>query len=281
MRQMQLSSGVFRTTVRQRFANLNPQIATLLAEHLDADAPLSIHDWAASSCLTSAEWTQSLFTQFPSAHLTCSDLTLYLLEATLPSGEVFVFEQDGALLQYLMGPFVIRLVPPEPRLIALNSYLGTRAPSRFQQLAPLSLIPSPWLQQDLFSTPPLTVSGTSFQKIPLVHPEAGALAVQDPRFHILQHSAFDSLSTPVDVIRSMNIFNNAYFPPAKLASGARAVWHSLRPGGLWIVGRTVSEDPPVHEVTVFRRTADSFERIWRDGPGSEIEALVLATSFPA
>ena len=278
MRQMQLSSGVFRTTVRHRFANLNPAIGTLLGEHFPAPTPLSIHDWAASSCLTSAEWAQSLLAQFPAATLTASDLTLYLLEATLSTGDVVVFEKDGGPLQYIKGPFVVRLVPPEPRMLPINSYLGERARAQFTRAN--WKLPAAWLNRDLFSTPDLTQDGVVFRKIPIVHPEAGAFARQDPRFRVLQHSAFEALATPVDVIRSMNIFNNAYFPPARLAEGARAVWHSLRNGGIWIVGRTISEDPPVHQVSVFTRTADGFTLLWRNGPGSEIEALVLATACP-
>jgi len=280
MRQMQLSSGVFRTTVRQRFANLNPQIGDLLAERFPASAPLNIHDWAASSCLTSAEWAAQLLVRFPAATFTCSDLTLYLIEATLPTGEVFVFERDGGLLQYLKGPFVVRLVPPEPRLMAVNSFLGTRAAAQFAELAPTWQLPPAWLAGDLFRTPDFTQDGVVFRKIPIVHPEAGALANQNPRFRVIRHSAFDPLASPVHVIRTMNIFNRSYFSPERLAEGARAVWHSLDNSGPWIVGRTVKEDPPVHEVSVFCRTPSGFDLLWRNGTGSEIEALVLATTFP-
>lgn len=278
---MQLSSGVYRTTVRQRFANLNPQIGTLLAEHLPTSSPLSVHDWAASSCLTSAEWAEVLLAQFPAATLTASDLTLYLLEANLPDGGILIFEKDGAPLQYLKGPFVVRLVPPEPSLLPINSYLGARAKAQFARLAAQWQLPAAWLNHDLFTTPSLTQDGVVFRKIPIVHPEAATLASQNPRFHILRHSAFEALPSPVDVIRTMNIFNNAYFPPERLATGARAVWQSLRTGGIWIVGRTISEAPPIHEVSIFARTDSGFTLLSRIGPGSEIESLVLATSFPA
>ena len=286
MRQMQLSSGVYRTTVRHRFANLNPQIGALLAEHLPASSPLSVHalsvhDWAASSCLTSAEWAEVLLAQFPAATLTASDLTLYLLEANLPDGGVLIFEKDGAPLQYLKGPFVVRLVPPEPSLLPINSYLGARAKVQFARLAAQWQLPAAWLNHDLFTTPSLTQDGVVFRKIPIVHPEAATLASQNPRFHILRHSAFEALPSPVDVIRTMNIFNNAYFPPERLATGARAVWQSLRTGGIWIVGRTISEAPPIHEVSVFARTDSGFTLLSRIGPGSEIESLVLATIYPS
>lgn len=280
MRQMQLSSGVYRTTVRQRFGNLNPSIGSLLAEHFPTSSPISVHDWAASSCLTSAEWAENLLTQFPAATLTASDLTLHLLEATLPDGGILIFETDRSPLQYIKGPFVVRLVSPEPVFLPINFYLARRAKAQFARLAAHWHFPSVWLNHDLFTTPSLTQNGVVFRKIPVVHPEAVALARQNPRFRILHHSAFDALPSPVDVIRTMNIFNNAYFPPERLATGARAVWQSLRTGGIWIVGRTTSEAPPIHEVSLFARTDSGFTLLSRIGPGSEIESLVLATTFP-
>ncbi len=279
MRQMQLSSGVWRTTVRQRFANLNPQIGSILAAHFPAQTQPNVHDWAASSCLTSAEWGAPLLAQFPAATLTASDLTLFLLEATLPNGDVWIFEKDGAPLQFIKGPFVVRLVPPEPYLLTVNSYLGARARSRFYRTSASWQLPASWLDHDLFSSPALTHQGLVFRKIPIVHPEAAELARIDPRFRVIHHSAFDALASPVDVIRSMNIFNHAYFSPERLATGARAVFNSLNPNGLWIVGRTITENPPVHEVSIFRRTPSGFDLLSRIGPGSEIEALVLAATF--
>lgn len=280
MRQMQLSSGVFRTTVPQRFANLNPQIGDLLDGHFPVSAPLEVHDWAASSCLTSTEWAHLLFARFPSASLTSSDLTLYLLEATLPNGDVFVFERDGALLQFVQGPFVVSLVPREPRHLPVNSYLASRAQARFTRSSSAWHLPPTWLDAEFFETPDLQLDGALLRKIPIIHPEAMALARQDSRFRIMCHSAFAPLPAPVDVIRTMNIFNRSYFPPPRLTDGVRAVWLSLRPGGLWLVGRTVRETPAAHEVSAFIRTASGFQLVWRNGTGSEIEELALAVSFP-
>jgi len=280
MRLMQLSSGVFRTTVRQRFADLDPQIENLLASHFPAASPLVVHDWAASSCLTSAEWAASLFACFPAASLHASDLTLFLLEATLPDQSVLIYEPGGAPLQYITGPFVVRLVPRESRALPINAYLAARGQAKYDARPQLQHLPAEWLALDPFATPEINRDGLRLRKIPVVHPEAGALARQDSRFRILRHSAFDALPAPVDVIRTMNIFNQVYFPPERLIEGARAVWHSLRPSGIWIVGRTVQADPHIHEVSVFTRTHSGFALLWRSGPGSEIESLVLEAAFP-
>src|SRR5208283_5371738 len=94
-------------------------------------------------------------------------------------------------------------------------------------------------------------------KISCVHPEALSLSRNDPRFTIRTRSVFDR--TPnVDVLRSMNILNLAYFPTEQLIDGIQAAFQSVKPGGLWIVGRTHEEDAKNH-VTFFRRTDERWE----------------------
>src|ERR1700724_2712326 len=113
MQQMRLASGVYRTTFRGRLRDLDRFVIEMLGRRYDRQTALEVHDWAASDCLTSAEWAESLFDRFPNAHLRASDLTLFLLEVGLPDGAAFILERDGEPLQYLRRPFVIRLNPPE------------------------------------------------------------------------------------------------------------------------------------------------------------------------
>jgi len=50
----------------------------------------------------------------------------------------------------------------------------------------------------------------------------------------------------------------------------------LVPGGIWIVGRTVEEQPPEHRASILERTAGGFRLLERYGGPSEIEDLALA-----
>jgi hypothetical protein len=136
-------------------------------------------------------------------------------------------------------------------------------------------IPADWLDSSAvtLSAPPFDL-----RKLSVVHPDAEALRSRDPRFSIERHSVFAALRQPVDVIRSMNIFNRTYFPAERLTEGARAVWRSLKPGGWWIVGRTWQEDPPAHHVSVLEKTSGGFQLVERYGDGSEIESLALELS---
>jgi hypothetical protein len=264
-------NGVYRTTYRGRFADVDPAVNALLLARFGRDAAVAAHDWAASSCLTSAEWAQTLFAALPRASLSASDLVLFLVEVTLPNGDVFVVEPHGHALQYIRPPFVIRLNPPEPFLFLINRLIGRRAAAR---LAAHDVeIPDAWLDAD---DEELALPAARLRKMPVTHADARALAAADPRFRICRHSAFEPLAEPADVIRTMNIFNRDYFAAGRLADGVRAVWSSLRPGGIWIVGRTLEKKRRRNDVTIFAKSEHGFDVVERLGAGSEMEALVLS-----
>jgi hypothetical protein len=276
MKGLRLSSGVYRTTFHGRFRDLDRLVNELLLERFPSSAALEIQDWAASDGLTSSEWAASLFPLFPAARLTASDLILFLVEISYGK-HVIVQERDGQALQYIAPSFVIDVSRPDPRPSVLSRLMLARAKSAMAQVKARLTIPDIWLDSDSdsLSLPPFEI-----RKLPMIHPEAASFRVQDGRFSIVEHSAFDVLSRPADVIRSMNIYNPSYFEPVRLAAGAKAVWSSLRPGGLWIVGRTWRDNPPAHMVTIFEKTDAGFGLVRRCGDGAEIESLVLGQVPP-
>jgi hypothetical protein len=275
---VRLSSGIYRTTYRGRFGNLDPEVNQLLASVFDSREELKIEDWAASACLTSSEWAESLFPVFPQLQFVASDILLLLVQVQDGNRGAFVFEPAGAPLQFVRRPFVIRMAPPEPWIFPLNYWLCRQAWRRWNALKPFPDFVQKWI--DSPSEEALNVNGRRFTKLSLIHPDAAQLAQSDSRFLARPQSAFEPLPSPVHAIRTMNIFNRAYFREVQLKTGAEAVIRSLLPGGIWILGRTIREEPPEHEVTIFRK-ADSnrLEVLKRIGPGSEIEALVLSNSY--
>lgn len=278
MHGVRLNAGIYRTTFQGRFSNVDPAVNEMLATRYPKDQALVIHDWAASDCLTSAEWAASLFGYFPNAVFTASDLTMFFLEIALPDGSAFIAERDGALLQFVSPPFVADLNIPRLPNDPISRMRVLRARRKFAELAPMGRIPEAWLDSDELE---VRLSGFTVRKLSLIHPEPLALAGRDSRFQIAPHSVFDSLAQPVDVIRAMNIYNLSYFKQPRLVEGGRAVWNSLKPGGLWIVGRTWREDPPATNFSVLEKTVQGFHLVERGGEGSEVEALMLAASFPA
>ena len=81
--------------------------------------------------------------------------------------------------------------------------------------------------------------GTGFgvRRITYIHPEALAFFKKNRIFGFA--SALSSTARPgaCQVLRTMNIFNTAYFSEQQLAP----VFDSLEPGGIWIVGQTRDE----------------------------------------
>jgi hypothetical protein len=272
MSQICLSGGIKRTTFRGRFLVLDRSLNRVIANRFPHDSVLNVHDWAASDCVTSVEWARSLFEMFPKARLTASDLNHDLLAIAIPGRGTFITERSGEALQYVWGPFVIRLMPPEPKALIVNYVMyrlvmrqAARIRSCLAQLAE-SLDGS----DDWPATRPFRI-----RHISMIHPDALALQNLDSRFSIARHSVFEPLAEPADVIRTMNIFNRTSFPPERLIEGARAVRCSLKPGGLWIVGRTSNKQLLQHDVSVFEHQAGGFRLVERFAGGSEIEDLAL------
>lgn len=278
MPHVRLSNGVYRTTYARRFRNVDPLVNLLLVENFPSSAELRVEDWAASTSLTSAEWAKTLFSLFPNVHFTASDILTFLAEIENPvHHETFVFEPDGPLLQYVRPPFVIRMHPPERWVFPLNRALYYHAQRRWGKLVHLCALPHSWL--DPLSEETVERDGYRLRKLNLIHPDALHLARSDSRFTIRRQSIFDSPSEPCHVIRAMNVLNRAYFSEEQLAQAARNAISHLRPGGMWIVGRTTSEDPPVHEATIFQKPSfGALEVVSRIGPGSEIETIALTTA---
>src|SRR4051794_21291022 len=277
MPHVRLSSGVYRTTYRQRFRSLNPVVNNVLRQSFSPSENLRVEDWAASDCLTSAEWAAELFPLFPDLEFVASDLLLFLLQAKKKKGqELFIAEPNGTPLQYVRPPFVVRLSEPEPKLFLLNWLLAGRARRAWDRVRPSVKPASP---SSLLGGPAEAGNGFEIRKIPLVHPEALRLAKEDSRFSIRSHSAFEPSDEPCNVIRTMNIYNWAYFSQDRLREGVGAVLGSLKPGAIWIVGRTAEEAATSHNVTMFRKRDNGLlEVIGRVGQGSEIEDLSIRTS---
>jgi len=277
MPHVRLTSGVYRTTYRRRFRDLDPLVNELLNRELAGVNEPVIEDWAASACLTSIEWFETLVPIFPGLSFTASDLVFFLVGVDRPDkGDAFVVEEDGRPLQYVKPPLVIRMDPAESFALPINRFCGDRANREWRKLRASWKLPEQWLDPGLDQ--PVQWNGCQLQKLHLVHPLARRLTHEDARFSLRRHSIFESLGRPVHVIRSMNILNLAYFSREQLLVGVRCAIQSLLPGGVWILGRTIAEETtPVHEATIFRKEdSGKLTVVQRIGPGSEIESLALA-----
>jgi len=254
---LRTSNGTHRTTFRNRFADVD-QVSLTWIQRLFPPGPLEVQDRAVSHALTSAEWARKLFALYPEADFEASDVLLELIEVSVGNGERFIVEAGGPPIQYLRWPFAVPLSERVPRRYFVNGWVAQWGKRRWARLG--------------LSAETLASSGFRLHSIPYIHPEARALSQENPRFQLRVRSVFDR--SACDVLRTMNILNRESFSEAQLQAGIQAAFDSVRPGGLWIVGRTSEEDLANH-ATIFRRQPASWELLERIGDGSYIEDLAL------
>jgi hypothetical protein len=254
---LRTSNGTFRTTFRNRFRDLDAAVMDLLRSTYRTDAGICVQDRAASHALTSFEWAEQLFRAFPGAEFEASDSLLYLWAISLAAGETYIVEPSGKPLQWIKPPFVVSLCQREPLRYPLNHFVAACAKRQFRRFR--------------LENRPYRVGQDGANKISCVHPKARCLASSNPRFRIVTRSIFEH-TLGVDVLRTMNIFNKSYFSENQIIDGMEAAFHSLKPGGIWIVGRTWEHDLTNH-ATVFKREETAWKVMLRIGAGWELEEL--------
>jgi hypothetical protein len=261
---LRTSNGTFRTTFGKRFEDVDAVALRWIKKLYPQLAHLSAQDRAVSHGLTSKEFAELLFQNFAEVDFEASDVLLGLIELSIEeTGEVFVTEQNGTPLQYIKAPFVVALHHREPMRYPVNRWVASRARRRFRSLN----LPEGWTK---------TAGGSGYKVRPIsyIHPEVRKLADHNPHFQFRMRSVFDRTPAACHVLRTMNIFNRAYFSEQQMADGAAAVHESLQPGGLWIVGRTLEEDLSNH-ATFLQRKQSGWEVLERIGKGSEMEPVAL------
>jgi hypothetical protein len=257
------SNGTTRTTFRHRFEDVDRLAMHWIGKLFPRDAELRIQDRAVSHGLTSLEFARHILQAYPKSDYEASDLLLSLVELRLANGETYITEPSGSPLQYLKPPFAVSLSYPEALRYPINRWVARRALKRFQKLP----LPDAWTTSK---------GGPAFQvrQIPYIHPEAAEFSRHNPGFHFETRSVFAPTPGACQILRTMNIFNRAYFSQQQLEEGGAAAFKSLVPGGLWIVGRTLEQDFTNH-VTFLRRGEHGWEVLERIGSGSEMESVVL------
>lgn len=269
--QLRLSNGTVRTTLSKRLVAVDERVAELLPILFPRRTRLLVEDWAVSTGITAVEWFRSLQELYPAVRFTASDLMLYVIEVRCQGErDAFVVEPGGKPIQYVRAPFVVSLTEQQHPLYFINVAIQRRALRKWKTIAKHIHFPLDWEDADAPQT--ILPAPFSLRRIPLIHPNV--LDTQNEQFRVKEHSVFSCLSEPVHIIRTMNILNHSYFSVAQLHSAIDAVRRSLLPGGLWIVGRTIKETPPEHDVTVIQNGPDCWTPVLRMGAGSEIESLI-------
>ncbi|HEY1760875.1 MAG TPA: hypothetical protein VGG72_36230 [Bryobacteraceae bacterium] len=259
---LRTSNGTFRTTFPRRFRDVDEMSLRWMGQLYPAEAEIQIQDRAVSHGLTSWEWAERVFKSFPNARFEASDILLELIEISR-DGTAYIVEPNGRAIQFVKAPFVVSLEHAEPKRFPVNRLVANWAKGRFKRMARGQA----WMKR-------AEKQGWRVRKIPYVHPHARSLERTNPNFKFILRSVFDTTPGACEVIRTMNIFNRSYFSDQQLAAGSNAIFNSLYPGGIWIVGRTLEEDLTNH-VSLLRRGEQGWEVLERIGQGWELEGLAL------
>lgn len=243
---VRLPSGVFKATEPQRLDDLNR-----LAQPLLPDArPLELMDVAASTGITSLEWSKQLAAAGIEHRLLCGDSHV-----------------EGTWLR-VPGLADVLLDRDRREILFLELFGRTVDPSGSTRKSALALPPLRaiiWLGLRL---------RFPMRRVDLVDPAVRSFSTVS----VIEDDIFvrrPELEGRFHVLRAANILNRAYFDEEQLRAGVASLRDRIRPGGLLIVCRT--HDDRTNHGSIVQATDDGWAVAARIGDGSEIEDLIAAT----
>jgi hypothetical protein len=273
---IRMSSGVHRTTRRERFREVDVVLDGLLESCFVPADKLRVEDWATSDALAASEFAVRVLRRYPYAEIIASDCVLYLLKVARTSQELLILESDGSPLQYVRPPFVVSLCTDERWFYPINRMYRWIGQKRFNEFA--RVVGAMELKR-LRTVDELTCQSWVIRKIQLIHPEAERLRQEDSRFRVELHDAFTASRERCHVLRVMNLYNPHVIGDSAVAAGARAVFDSLAEGGIAVIGRNDEAEGGACHATVFKRRDRKLVPVVRVGRGSEVEG-VFTSDFP-
>ncbi len=263
---VKLKNGTYKTTYSRRLDDFNRAIQSALP---DGKGPLEVMDVAISSGVSTMEWLQSLEVSGRQVRMVAGDKTIggFLLEH--PLGLSVLSDLDTHVLQYgVLGRSIAN--PPGGRnlvkfggvILFLRGYLSVQRETIQSLLG-------------CYDEEQVLPGGFRGKRIHIVSPRL----LKTPNLELVEDDILSNACFPkrFHVLRAANILNRAYFSDDILRRMVRQLRTRIQPGGLFAVCRTNAES--VNHGTVFALDDDlKFSVRDRVGEGSEIEALILATS---
>jgi hypothetical protein len=266
-RRLHLSNRTYKTTAEHRLDDVNDLVATMMPR----GRRLAVMDVAASSGVSSAEWSEHLRRHGIDHSMTAGDLAVEGKLMTIGQSAAMLWQDDGHPLVLQVGRYSL--------------YLDR---SGFMRFLATSL------------RPPLRATYSVARRLPSAtyeaNPRKWRVRVRDVglvsrrvaangdirviRDDIMESGRFHE---QFDVCRAANILIRTYFTDEVLRGIAQNVLARLRDGGLLIVCRTVNETngERVNLTTVLRKRDSALEVIGRLNGGCDVEDLVSAVREPA
>ena len=275
IRNVRLSSGIWRTTYRSRFDDLDAVAQRVLERTFSEDRTVDLHDLGASDGLLSIDWAERVHATFPQSRMTASDVILYFTEAVWSSGETYILEPSSRPIQYTRPPFVVSIDVPERVVYPLNQL--ARAWGR-RRLEDLRLCSAEVRWNGVPDEQVITRGGWTFQQIPLVHPAVLSYA-RNGRFRVMPADAFSPLPSKYDVVRVMNLYQPTVFPPGKIHESLRAILGNITEGGILIAGRTIEGEGQRNDASIFQKSRGRVRVLDKLSKGFEFEHFVTTYQY--
>lgn len=230
-----------RRTFARRYDRINTAIVEAVARHLPEAIPLHVYDVAVSNGISSVEFFEALDKRF-NPEFYGMDYLDSIRVVAVQGGWRVIFDNSGRPLQALGHGFVIPL--------------ATRVGWRY----PVNRVLRAWLKRRAVprATTVLAKSQPNADEVvyhDAFHPRARAVANRDPRFRLGFGDMYEAIPNRFDLIRAMSVFSN--LDAARVLRATTAMCHSLKEGGLFVVGRNRGRHSDEIPTTIFRRDGGS------------------------
>ena len=252
--QLQLASGVFKATNRNRF---DDTFALLRRAVPAALGQLRVLDVACSSGISTVELHRALARPGLTIETVGTDLTTKVLHATVAGGAALIYDLEGHILGAEIDGMIINRHP--------NRAVRLHHPWRVHRAR--QLIAAHDRAGGFRPAAAATVT-----EVPLV----SSAVARTPGVQVVEEDLLrPQVAGQFDLIRAANVLNRGYFSDAQLRSCVAALLGRLRPDALLFVVRTAGT---VNHGTLWRLADTGPTPIDRIGDGCEISALVEAVA---
>lgn len=270
---MAAGEGVCKITRRNRFPDLDRQLADDCRERFPEALPLIVHDVGCSSAISSLELFDRLIRERPTeVHASDYFDALYLVRVPTTDWTV-VFDATYEPLQLVGRWLVLSARTPAPWRYPVNRLAGRSACRRLLPVARELLRKHLGGDQDV----------AAVREVSLFHPRAAGRARESAGFLLNRHNLFEPNSVPAHVVRAMNVLTTNHFSEEQVRIGIRACAANLLPGGLLILGRSIDEEDGRARASAYHigRGGGGAEEVWRSNEGYERPDLVHEAMNPA
>lgn len=270
---VKLPNGIWKQTATGRLRDVDAMLMQVLKDTW-TPTPLTVLDLAVSTAVTSVELYETLRRHYD-VRFVASDFfaDLYAVRP-LHRRWAIVMDQSGAVLQHVIGPFVLPGHITESAAYPVNRALKQISENWFAPRARTAL--DQVRQRDLPYFHAETVGELEVIRLPLLSYRCLDLMEHDPHFRFEALDILQPIPRSAFVVRAMNIITPDHFDPPTAERALLNCARAVEPGGILIIGRSDATEAGQEHVTFYRVADGRLTPLARLHDGCEIEAVATA-----